>query len=100
MMAPERRFIGEKSIVGAGVPVAGGVAMATVATGNGKVVVVCIGDPLVACPSSLLCEQWLVRTNTDFTHVQSGKDCPKRATGQPVRRAPRKIRIEGSGRTR
>jgi 2-oxoisovalerate dehydrogenase E1 component len=46
MMAPERRFIGEISIVGAGVPVACGVAMATVATGNGKVVVVCIGDPL------------------------------------------------------
>jgi hypothetical protein len=77
MMAPERRFIGENSVVGAGVPVACGVAMATVATGNGKVVVVCIGDPLVACPSSLLCEQWLVRTNTDFTHVQSAKDCPK-----------------------
>src|SRR5229473_2752750 len=44
MMAPERRFIGEKSIVGAGVPVACGVAMANVATGNGKVVVVSIGD--------------------------------------------------------
>src|SRR3984893_15684411 len=44
MMAPERRFIGENSIVGAGVPVACGVAMANVATGNGKVVVVSIGD--------------------------------------------------------
>ena len=44
MMAPERRFIGENSIVGAGVPVACGVAMANVATGNGKVVVVSVGD--------------------------------------------------------
>src|SRR5580700_966358 len=44
MMAPERRFIGENSIVGAGVPVACGVAMANAVTGNGKVVVVSIGD--------------------------------------------------------
>src|ERR1700693_3699810 len=44
MMAPERRFIGENSIVGAAVPVGCGVAMANVATGNGKVVVVSIGD--------------------------------------------------------
>jgi 2-oxoisovalerate dehydrogenase E1 component len=44
MMAPERRFIGENSIVGAGVPAACGVAMANVATGNGKIVAVSIGD--------------------------------------------------------
>jgi 2-oxoisovalerate dehydrogenase E1 component len=44
MMAPERRFIGENSIVGAGVPVACGVAMANVAAKNGKVVAVSIGD--------------------------------------------------------
>jgi 2-oxoisovalerate dehydrogenase E1 component len=44
MMAPERRFIGENSIVGAGVPVACGVAMANVAADNGKVVVVSVGD--------------------------------------------------------
>ena len=44
MMAPERRFIGENSIVGAGVPVACGVAMANLAAKNGKVVAVSIGD--------------------------------------------------------
>src|SRR5580704_4042823 len=44
MMAPERRFIGENSIVGAGVPVACGVAMANVASQNEKVVIVSIGD--------------------------------------------------------
>jgi 2-oxoisovalerate dehydrogenase E1 component len=44
MMAPDRRFIGENSIVGAGVPVACGVAMANVAANNGKVVVVSVGD--------------------------------------------------------
>src|SRR6267142_5964263 len=40
MMAPDRRFIGENSIVGAGVPVACGVAMANLAADNGKIVVV------------------------------------------------------------
>lgn len=44
MMAPGRRFIGENSIVGAGVPVACGVAMANVAHGNRKIVAVSIGD--------------------------------------------------------
>jgi 2-oxoisovalerate dehydrogenase E1 component len=44
MMAPDRRFIGENSIVGAGVPIACGVAMANLASGNGKVVAVSIGD--------------------------------------------------------
>jgi 2-oxoisovalerate dehydrogenase E1 component len=44
MMAPDRRFIGENSIVGAGVPIACGVAMANVASQNGKVVIVSIGD--------------------------------------------------------
>jgi 2-oxoisovalerate dehydrogenase E1 component len=44
MMAPNRRFIGENSIVGAGVPIACGVAMANVAAKNGKVVSVSIGD--------------------------------------------------------
>jgi 2-oxoisovalerate dehydrogenase E1 component len=44
MMAPDRRFIGENSIVGAGVPVACGVAMANLATNNGKIVAVSIGD--------------------------------------------------------
>jgi len=44
MMAPDRRFIGENSIVGAGVPIACGVAMANVASQNGKVVSVSIGD--------------------------------------------------------
>jgi 2-oxoisovalerate dehydrogenase E1 component len=44
IMAPDRRFIGENSIVGAGVPIACGVAMANVAAKNGRVVSVSIGD--------------------------------------------------------
>jgi 2-oxoisovalerate dehydrogenase E1 component len=44
MMAPDRRFIGENSIVGAGVPIACGVAMANLTSGNGRVVAVSIGD--------------------------------------------------------
>jgi 2-oxoisovalerate dehydrogenase E1 component len=44
MMAPDRRFIGENSIVGAGVPIACGVAMANLISGNGRVVAVSIGD--------------------------------------------------------
>jgi 2-oxoisovalerate dehydrogenase E1 component len=43
-MAPQQRFIGENSIVGAGVPVACGVAMAERAAGRGGVVIVSIGD--------------------------------------------------------
>jgi len=44
MMAPDRRFIGENSIVGAGVPIACGVAMANQLAGNRQVVAVSIGD--------------------------------------------------------
>ncbi len=44
MMAPERRFVGENSIVGAGVPIACGVAMFNVASQNGNVVAVSVGD--------------------------------------------------------
>jgi 2-oxoisovalerate dehydrogenase E1 component len=44
MMAPERRFIGENSIVGAGVPIACGVALSNLFYNNGRVVAVSIGD--------------------------------------------------------
>ncbi len=44
MMAPARRFIGENSIVGAGLPIACGVAMAGLVQGAGRVVVVSLGD--------------------------------------------------------
>lgn len=44
MMAPERRFIGENSIVGAGLPIGCGVAMANIHAGNGQVVAVSLGD--------------------------------------------------------
>ena len=44
MMAPWTRFIGENSIVGAGVPIGCGVALANQVSGNGCVVVVSIGD--------------------------------------------------------
>lgn len=43
-MDPDRGFIGENSIVGAGVPIADGVAMAAQATGQDRVCVVSIGD--------------------------------------------------------
>ncbi|MEM6899342.1 MAG: thiamine pyrophosphate-dependent enzyme [Pseudomonadota bacterium] len=44
MMAPETRFVGENSIVGAGTTIACGVALANVRKGNGCVVIVTIGD--------------------------------------------------------
>lgn len=44
IMAPHTRFIGENSIVGAGTTAACGVALANVVQGNGRVVVVTIGD--------------------------------------------------------
>ena len=44
MMAPHARFVGENSIVGAGLPIACGVAMANVAKANGNIVVVSLGD--------------------------------------------------------
>lgn len=44
LMAPDTRFIGENSIVGAGTTIACGVAMANLAKKNGRVVAVSIGD--------------------------------------------------------
>lgn len=44
MMRPDRRFIGENSIVGAGVPIACGVAMANLFSGNRQVVAVSVGE--------------------------------------------------------
>ena len=44
MMAPWGRFIGENSIVGAGLPIACGVAQANQFLKNGRVVVVSLGD--------------------------------------------------------
>jgi len=44
LQAPHTRFIGENSIVGAGTTIACGVALANVAAGNGRVVIVSIGD--------------------------------------------------------
>src|SRR5690606_12487856 len=43
-MAPWKRFIGENSIVGAGVPIGCGVAMAALAEGRDRVAIVSIGD--------------------------------------------------------
>lgn len=42
--APQRRFIGENSIVGAGGPIACGVAMAAQLQGSGRVAIVSFGD--------------------------------------------------------
>lgn len=44
LMAPDTRFIGENSIVGAGTTIACGVALSNIAKKNGRVVVVSIGD--------------------------------------------------------
>ncbi len=44
LQAPHTRFIGENSIVGAGTTIACGVALANAAAGNGRVVIVSIGD--------------------------------------------------------
>lgn len=44
LSAPEFGFLGENSIVGAGVPLAAGAALAAVLTGSGRVAVVSIGD--------------------------------------------------------
>jgi 2-oxoisovalerate dehydrogenase E1 component len=44
LMAPEHGFIGENSIVGAGVPIAAGVAMAAKASAGRQVCIVSIGD--------------------------------------------------------
>lgn len=43
-MAPDTRFIGENSIVGAGVPIACGIAIANLHAGNERIVIVSIGD--------------------------------------------------------
>lgn len=44
ILAPNTRFLGENSIVGAGTTAACGVAIANLALGNGRVVLVSIGD--------------------------------------------------------
>lgn len=44
LMAPDTRFVGENSIVGAGTTMACGVAMANLRKGNGQVVTVTVGD--------------------------------------------------------
>src|ERR1700690_940886 len=44
LMAPEYGFIGENSIVGAGVPIGAGVALASKLSGSGRVCIVSIGD--------------------------------------------------------
>jgi 2-oxoisovalerate dehydrogenase E1 component len=44
LMAPDTRFIGENSIVGAGTTIACGIALSNLAQKNGRVVVVSIGD--------------------------------------------------------
>lgn len=44
LSSPEHRFVGENSIVGAGLPIANGVAMGLLARGDGGVAVVSFGD--------------------------------------------------------
>lgn len=44
VMAPERRFLGENSIVGAGLPIACGAALSSVVAGDQRVAIVSFGD--------------------------------------------------------
>ena len=44
LSSPDHRFLGENSIVGAGLPIANGVGMAAQLSGSGRVVVVSFGD--------------------------------------------------------
>ena len=44
LSSPEHRFLGENSIVGAGLPIANGVGLAAQLSGSGRVVVVSFGD--------------------------------------------------------
>jgi 2-oxoisovalerate dehydrogenase E1 component len=44
LMAPEHGFLGENSIVGAGIPIADGAALASQISGTGRVVVASFGD--------------------------------------------------------
>ena len=44
LSSPERRFLGENSIVGAGLPIANGVALAAQLSGSGRVAIASFGD--------------------------------------------------------
>ena len=111
LMAPWTRFIGENSIVGAGVPIACGVAQANVALGNRRVVVVSIGDGAFNQGSTheglafaaardlpvidSLREQWLVGADTDRSHLPDRSHC---AACLRLRHAGNDHRWNGSGR--
>ena len=44
LMAPDHGFIGENSIVGAGIPIGAGIAMAAKLTGTGRICIVSVGE--------------------------------------------------------
>jgi 2-oxoisovalerate dehydrogenase E1 component len=96
LSAPEYGFLGENSIVGAGVPVAAGVGLAALRQQSGRVVVVSIGDGALNqgsvteamifaaaknLPVVIVCENngWSEMTSTSVT--LRGKDLVDRAAG-------------------
>ena len=102
MMAPEHGFIGENSIVGAGTPIACGVAMAAVAKKTGGVVVVSIGDGAMnqgavheafvmaayqQLPVIFVCENNGWSEMTPITHIVKLDRLARRASGYGMQSA-------------
>jgi 2-oxoisovalerate dehydrogenase E1 component len=96
LMAPEHRFLGENSIVGAGVPIAGGAALASQVSGNGRVVLASFGDGATSqgathegfvfavarrLPVVFLCENNGWSEMTPITRIVPIKDLSARAAG-------------------
>lgn len=99
LSAPEYGFIGENSIVGAGVPIAAGVAMAAVAQETDRVVVVSIGEGAMNqgsvseamvfaaarnLPLVIVCENngWSEMTSSQT--IMRGEDFADRARGMHI----------------
>ena len=98
-MSPEHGFLGENSIVGAGVPIAAGAAMAAQLAGTNRVVVVTIGDGATSqgatheaivfaaarrLPLVVICENNGWSEMTPFEDVVAGGDLARRTGGYGV----------------
>lgn len=93
---PDNGFFGENSIVGAGVPIAVGVALASISTGSGRVVLTSIGDgamnqgavseglvfaAIKNLPVIVLCENNGWSEMTPIASMMRGDDLVERARG-------------------
>ena len=98
-MSPEHGFLGENSIVGAGVPIAAGAAMAAQFAGSQRVVVVSIGDGATSqgatheaivfaaarrLPLVVICENNGWSEMTPFKEIVAGGDLARRTAGYEV----------------